>query len=73
MTDKHCELWKLTEVIGKHDVGSMTIVKFFSHHHKLPHTTIISPMPQTSSNQTQPVTQDKNATTHPGVPDLIGK
>ena len=73
MTDRHCELWKLIEVIGKHDLGSMTIVKFFSCHHKLPHTTIISPLPQTSFNQTQPVTQAKNATTHPGVPDLIGK
>ena len=30
-------------------------------------------MPQTSSNKSHPVTWPKNATTHPGTPNMVGK
>jgi len=32
-----------------------------------------SPMPQTSTNQSQHETRPKNATAHPGAPQLAGK
>ena len=55
----------------------MKITVVFSHHHILPHTTSnskpLTSMPQTSSNKSHPVTQPKNATTHPGAPNMVGK
>ena len=46
----------------------------FSHHHILPHTTFpLTSMPQTSSKRSHPVTWPKNATTHPGAPNMVGK
>ena len=50
------------------------ITVIFSHCHILLCTTFpLTSMPLTFSNKSHPVTQLKNATTHPGTPDMVGK